>query len=107
MQIVTRTMGCSVTIYVSKPIIDRAAPLLDSGEFETFSEVCRYSIHYFLDWLEEDEVTTLIHIRRTQPVKRNVQLNEVVLERILEYGLVTRAEIADYALVHYLEHKGL
>ena len=34
-------MGSTFTIYLSKPIIDRATPLLESGEFDTLSELCR------------------------------------------------------------------
>ena len=100
-------MGSTFTIYLSKPIIDRATPLLDSGEFDTLSELCRYSIRYFLDWIESGNVSSLTYIKRTEPVKRNIQLNPVVLDRILERGLINKADIADYALSHYLEFKGL
>ena len=41
------------------------------------------------------------------PDVSSIQLNPVVLDRILERGLINKADIADYALSHYLEFKGL
>lgn len=100
-------MGSTFTVYLSKPIVERADPLIETGEFDTLSELCRYSIRFFLDWIESDNVSSLTYIRRTDPVKRNIQLNPVVMERILGYGLINKSDIADYALSHYLEFKGL
>ena len=100
-------MGSSVTVYLSRPLVERATSLLESGEFDTLSELCRYSIRFFLDWIESENVQTLTYVRRTDPVKRNIQLNDEVVGRILGRGLINRADIADYALSHYLEFKGL
>lgn len=100
-------MGSGYTAYVSKDFIERAAPLLSSGEFENQSELLRFAIRTFWDWIERDNVESLQHIIRGELIKRNVQVNDYVMERITATGLVDKPEIADYALDHYLRMKGL
>lgn len=100
-------MGCAVTVYISSPIMSRVAPLVDSGEFETLSEVCRYSLRLYMEWLEAEDIVSVDHILRASPVKHNMKLNEFVVDRILARRILNMSEMMDYALSHYLAVRGL
>ncbi len=100
-------MGSTYTAYVSKSMMERAAPLVDSGEFDTMSELLRFAIRTFYEWLMREDVTSLRHVIRGEVIKRNLPISDVVIEGILSRGLVSKTEIPDYALDHYLGTRGL
>ncbi len=94
------------TYYISGRIVERAQPLLDSGRFDTFSELCRYAVRAFQEWLDEDADHVIVYMKRTGDYKRSLPLNEWVMRRISEHQ-VANADIVDYALDFYLRKNGL
>lgn len=100
-------MGNTKTYYLSRGIVERAQPLLDSGRFDTLSELCRHSVRVFQEWLDSEDEAEIVHIRRTGDYKRSLPLNEWVVNRIMDHNVLDGVEIVDYALDFYLKRNGL
>lgn len=99
-------MGCAITLFVSKSIEERAATLVESGYFESFSEMVRYTMRTLADLLESGEPCQIPYVPRTDRERRNVRVNEEVLRVIEEKG-IARSDVADVAMEMYLRSKGL
>lgn len=101
-------MNKARTYYLSSRIVERAQPLLDSGRFDTLSEVCRYAVRSFQEWLDSQNGTPEVpHLRRTGDYKRSLPLSEWVMQRIMDHDILGESEIVDYALDFYLRRNGL
>ena len=94
------------TYYLSSHIVSRAQPLLDDGRFGSLSEICRYAVRVFQEWLDSDGVHTVPYIRRTGDYKRSLPLNPWVMDRIRQHDIAD-GDIVDYALDHYLRQNSL
>lgn len=89
----------ATAFHISSTRKTRCDELIESGVFDTLSGLMDFALRLFLlDAQEEDGIP---YLRRDPPYSRvSVRVNEWTMGRIEEMGVVSRADLADYALDH-------
>lgn len=90
------------SFFVSRNSLDRCHELVDSGEFNSISEVFAYSMRLFSENLRIGSATNHIQINRDDIVKVSFRTDKYVLDRIMSSGF-ERNVIADESISFYLD----
>ena len=87
---------------IRKSTVETAIGWVESGMFDTVSDVYNYCLRSLLDHVEVNGLGNLIHLPRTETIQRSMRINKYVLDELTEKGFWTRrGDILDYAIIFY------
>ena len=80
-----------------------ASHLVESGEFESLSEIARHAVRLYDERLRRGEIPPILHLSMVDCTWVSVRIPEGVLSRIASWAGLRRGEILEYALRSYLD----
>lgn len=95
-------MKTPTTFIVEASSAERCKGLVESGQFDSVSEVVDYAMRTYYDHLLRNRCEIIAHIPRCGPrTKISFRINNWIFSSLMNTGLFARAELLDYALEHY------
>ena len=92
-------MKAATAFHISSTRKARCDELIESGVFDTQSGLMDFALRLFL--LDAEDEDNVPYLMRVPPyVRVSVRVNDWTLDRIEEMGVVSRADLGDYALDH-------
>ncbi len=76
--------------------------LIESGQFDSLSDVVEHSMRIFYDSIKLDGSKLSYSPRGGPKVKQSIRVNVWLVDRFCEMGMTGISEMADYSLTFYL-----
>ena len=89
------------SIYVGEANYVQAMELVDSGRFESFSDLLTYSVRFMCDTAAIYGIRSLPELNRVNLKKVNVRMPHKLVEEMIGLNFCRDAEIYDLALQYY------
>lgn len=103
MNVIINTMRVHTSVNILQSNIGECEKMIESGQFESVSDVIEFSMRVFLDAIRIDGIE-LSYISRGGPkTKQSVRVNEWLIKQFSEKGMTGISEIVDYSITFYTQ----
>lgn len=95
-------MKAATSINIQAAHFARCSEIVEKGEFDSISEVVDFALRLFYYHLKFHGANGITHIPRIGPKKKiSLRVNDWVMDGFSNLGILTRAEVFDYALDYF------
>lgn len=83
--------------------IDECEKIVESGQFDSVSDVIEYSMRTFLDAMRLDGIGMTYTSRSGPKTQQSLRINEWLIKQFSDRGMTGISEMADYSIAYYCQ----